>query len=220
MALIIAPFVTVDFTIPPEFDVVSHELHYKLQQGTSTGGMLHTGAIIWDGSKQLGRWIASGIGLCPPFDVTTPDVDSSDAVPSQTISHPLQGKRVLELGAGVTGIPSLVAISCGARLVTVTDLPSECELLRQNFLSNVCSVTTDKEGTESKAIEKCSCPFHAGIVSVEPFDWSNISKCCVDERHYDVVLAADIVYEQTWQDLANLSLALLRPGDGTTPAHL
>ncbi|VDO13002.1 unnamed protein product [Brugia timori] len=50
-----------------------------------------------------------------------------------------EGCTVLELGAGCTGIPGLVAAKCGAKLVIFTDHPESEEafkILKQNCVVN------------------------------------------------------------------------------------
>lgn len=42
--------------------------------------------------------------------------------------HLFEGQVILELGAGCTGIPGLVAAKCGAKLVIFTDHPESEEV--------------------------------------------------------------------------------------------
>ena len=126
-SLVIAPEISFRVMIPDEFNVPRHDVNIVCHQGVSTGGMLHTGSIIWDGSRFLASWLASGVDLGMP--------EAAAEVPSEGTlysAHPLHLKHVLELGSGVSGLPSLVAAACGAARVIATDLPEECALLQRN----------------------------------------------------------------------------------------
>ncbi len=101
------------------------------------------GAILWDGSAHLAQW------LC----------DNASVV---------QGKTVLELGAGV-GLVSIVAALLGASSCCATDMPHVLPLLSRNVASNGV----------------------AAQVCVTPFKWG-VDRAPV--TGVDVVLAADCVY--------------------------
>jgi methyltransferase-like protein 23 len=81
-------------------------------------------------------------------------------------------KQVLELGAGV-GLPGLVARSLGARVWQTDHLTAALEIARMNARAN------DVGGIRRFAA-----------------DWTRWT----DDRLYDVILAADILYERAMQE--------------------
>jgi nicotinamide N-methyltransferase len=92
----------------------------------------------------------------------------------------LENKHVLELGSG-TGLLGLVAARLGAASVTLTDLPSELDLLRANVALN------DDDAASSPT-------------RVEPLVWGDetgmlqlIDRACLPSG-FDVVLCCDLVY--------------------------
>lgn len=97
----------------------------------------------------------------------------------------MQGLRVLELGAGVSAFPSQVCANLGAQ-VTATDY-EQIDLLEQN-IQKLSSST------------KCSS-------CVQQLDWSSLAALEPLVGHFDVVLCADVLYEQTWKDLLRFLLA-------------
>lgn len=100
----------------------------------------------------------------------------------------MEGLRVLELGAGVSAFPSQICAHLGAD-VTATD-HEQIELLEQNMATLACS--------------GCCAP------RVQQLDWSSPAALeNVVAGHYDLVLFADVLYEQTWRDVLQLVVALL-----------
>ncbi|KAG9477159.1 hypothetical protein GDO78_002521 [Eleutherodactylus coqui] len=90
----------------------------------------------------------------------------------------LQGRSVIELGAG-TGLVGIVAALLGAE-VTVTDRDMAMEFLKSNVHDNV-----------PKDLEH--------RVSVKPLNWGTGLQ---HFSHFDVILGADIIYlEETFQEL-------------------
>ena len=74
---------------------------------------VHTGGHVWNGSRQLARWLYTRRRLLP-------------------------GLRVLELGCGLA-LPSVVAAKCGAAQVHATDsLPALTEHVEVNARANGC----------------------------------------------------------------------------------
>ena len=84
----------------------------------------------------------------------------------------LAGKRVLELGSG-TGLLGIACALSGASAVIVTDLPYVLPLIQKNITSAVMQQT----------------------VSVFEWDWSNPRPSFDSELPFDVVVAADVVYD-------------------------
>ena len=104
---------------------------YTLQLATE--GMLHTGMVVWDGSKHLARLLASGAfpwikpGVCGALLAAFAGLVCGTLLlhPADCVNvcggyvcawtgatdrgvapHPVAGTCVLEVGAGVTGLPS------------------------------------------------------------------------------------------------------------------
>ncbi|KHN75633.1 N-acetyl-D-glucosamine kinase [Toxocara canis] len=104
----------------------------------------------------------------------------------------LRGSTVVELGAGATGIPGIVACKCGAKLVVFTDHPSNTEalhLLKLNCAQNDLS--------ESSFL-------------VRGVDWESDS--AVDQlldhlQSLDFLLAADVFYDASKFELLVATVA-------------
>ena len=84
----------------------------------------------------------------------------------------LAGKRVLELGSG-TGLLGISCALSGASSVVVTDLPYVLPLIQKNIKSAVVQET----------------------VSAFEWDWSNPRPVFDSHLHFDVIVAADVVYD-------------------------
>jgi predicted nicotinamide N-methyase len=100
----------------------------------------------------------------------------------------MEGLRVLELGAGVSAFPSQICAHLGAE-VTATD-HEQIELLEQNMTKVVC------DGRSGPRVQQLDWASHVALESI------------VASR-YDIVLFADVLYEQTWRDVLQLVVALL-----------
>ena len=106
----------------------------------------------------------------------------------------IEGSDVLELGAGCCGIPGQVASLLGARNVTFTDIKDELTGLESNITANATLLK--------------------GLVSIEELDWSRVrqTRCLpasLRDAHFDLLLCADVVYSNTYKDLALCILLLL-----------
>jgi predicted nicotinamide N-methyase len=138
-------------------DLVLQE--YELALGGRSFRILHTGAIITHEEEQrfLGadRKLPYGIVIWP----------SALALAHELAERPLEGKRVLELGAG-TGLPGIVAAARGARVVQ-TD--------RQEVALHVAKVNAQKNGV----------PLEHRVA-----DWT----AWEDRETYDYVIASDVLY--------------------------
>jgi hypothetical protein len=218
MEIIVAPVVSHAFVVPSRFDVQHHEIDIKIRQGATPGGMLHTGALVWVGSRLMGEWLATGYGLIPEIAGVSDEMQS-------TQQHPLAGKSVLELGCGVSAIPSLVAHHCGAKTVVSADLPDECDLLKINVQSCTRSAPEPAEAVDaprvlcacdvSRTPSPLSCALCRREMFIRPFDWSKDDVKVVFEpvERYDCVLAAETLYEGTWEPQSRLIYTMLRPAD-------
>jgi predicted nicotinamide N-methyase len=96
-----------------------------------------------------------------------------------------RSKRVLELGAG-TGLPGIVAASCGANVVQSD---------RQELALHICKQNGDANGVEG--------------IEYRLGDWREWT----DETRYDWILGADILYADTLHEpLRRIFEANLAPG--------
>ena len=120
---------------------------------------VRSGGARWGGSVALARHLSASPGL-------------------------VAGKSVLELGAGSTGVPGLVASCCGARQVVLTDsLPKLVETLGRNVSLN--RVLVQRSGVKD--------------ISTECLDWTEISARGVGENAlpsgaFDVVLGSELIW--------------------------
>ena len=90
----------------------------------------------------------------------------------------LRGKRVLELGCG-TGLAGLVAAALGADVV-LTDIASVLPLLRKNAAANAVAIARGGFG---------------GSASVQELTWGSTPVASDYGACFDLVIAADVVYE-------------------------
>jgi predicted nicotinamide N-methyase len=87
----------------------------------------------------------------------------------------LDGRRVVELGCGL-GVPSLVAARAGATVLATDECPEALELVEQSARENGLSIATAR------------------------VDW-NTAEELVDRGPFDLVLAADVLYESVSVEL-------------------
>eukprot|EP00191_Tetraselmis_sp_GSL018_P008901 CAMPEP_0177608816 /NCGR_PEP_ID=MMETSP0419_2-20121207/18690_1 /TAXON_ID=582737 /ORGANISM="Tetraselmis sp., Strain GSL018" /LENGTH=335 /DNA_ID=CAMNT_0019103565 /DNA_START=24 /DNA_END=1031 /DNA_ORIENTATION=- len=136
------------------------------------------GGVVWDCGVALGQCITAGWPLR------------------------LQGRRVLELGAG-TGIAGIVAAICGAH-VTMTDLPSIVPSIKANIDRNKLLMLS------------------GGSASAEPLDWGGATPLPrargADASAWDVIIGADLVYSA--DAVAPLAELLWRLGKESSPVFL
>ena len=159
-------------------DLALEEYHLRIE--THAWRILHTGTILSHADEQrfLGKEqtpVPYGIVLWP----------SALALAHEVASRPLEGKRVLELGAG-TGLPGIVAASLGARVVQ-TD--------RHEVALFLCKMNAERNG----------------ITTVEHrvADWT----AWADEERYDCILGSDVLYAASLHpDIRRIFEANLAPG--------
>ena len=126
-----------------------------------------------------------------------------EASASPALHHPLVNKRVLELGAGC-GVPSLMAIKCGARVVC-TDLDdtnrirSLAEAMQRNW-QELCVPTPGRRLSSLQKQHQIMVQNNAPLARVCPFRWGKDSqpvlKCLNPqmEERFDVVCATDCLF--------------------------
>ncbi len=108
------------------------------------------------------------------------------ALARRLIVRDLNGIRAIELGAGI-GVAGLAAAAAGARVLITDRDPEALAVVR-----------------ESAALNKLA-------VDVQPLDWN---ACHLEER-FDLVLAADILYEERFVDpiAATINQLTAHPGE-------
>jgi predicted nicotinamide N-methyase len=134
---------------------------YNLRLGERAWRILHTGAIL--SRKDESQFLGGDQPRLPYGIVLWP---AAIALAHEIAERPMEGLRVLELGAG-TGLPGVVAATLGARVVQ-TD--------RQGLALYVCRMNAE----------------HNRVTSIEHrmADWMRWS----DRDRYDVILGSDILY--------------------------
>lgn len=152
---------------------------YGLSLGGRTWTILHTGAILsYEDEEQFLRGdqlrLPYGIALWP----------SAIALAHEIAARPLQGVRMLELGAG-TGLPGIVAAALGARVVQ-TD--------RNAAALVVCRMNADGNGV---------------VLEQRAGDWTAWS----ETDRYDFIVGADILYaDSVHPQLRHIFDSNLAPG--------
>lgn len=138
-------------------DIDLEEVHLRL--GGREWHILHSGAIVSTDDEQrfLGREqrLPYGIVLWP----------SAIALAHELATRSLEGRRVLELGAG-TGLPGIVAATLGANVVQ-TD--------KQDVALHVCKRNAERNGV---------------TIAHRAADWTTWE----DRQAYDLILASDVLY--------------------------
>eukprot|EP00759_Apiculatamorpha_spiralis_P053277 PhF_6_TR6151/c0_g1_i1/m.9142 len=100
----------------------------------------------------------------------------------------LRNKSVLEIGAGL-GLPSLVAASCGARLVVVSDYPDQALL----------------SALQGNVDRNKSCFNPSTTISVLGLQWGNMTQineaiALNNGKRFDVVILSDVVFNHVCHD--------------------
>ena len=186
-----------DFAAAPAGDDVVIRLQLGAAPGMPAAVTLRpgvgrgTGAKLWTGGILLAEWLARGAGgLCATADAR------------QCAPVKLQGMDVLELGAGCTALPAIVAARRGARSVVSTDLHAdlvramEANLARNGVLATPCSARA------------------RGVAEARVLDWLTVGRAAhTPDGQFDVILFADGIYTERGAFLlADAVKALLRPG--------
>eukprot|EP00959_Pyramimonas_sp_CCMP1952_P438455 9179299-Pyramimonas_sp.AAC.1 len=123
-------------------ELLLHDVKIMVQQKTQVDGELGTGSVVWDSGPALAEYVA----VTPPW-------------------NSLHGKRVLELSAGVGGLPGISAVLGG------TFAPPEPYQVAHAVHS----------------IE------HATTAFIE-LDWENIDDAALLAGKFDIILAADVIF--------------------------
>ena len=148
---------------------------------TSSGGH---GDDIWAASRHLSNLLADSI-KCSTL-IQTPQSDS----------HPLLGKKLLELGAG-GGIPSMTAYKRGATVVcTDQAIPDRIRCLAEAAERNY----RDAGKAES--------------IRVFPYSWGDNFLLDDGKQTFDVIVAADCVYYPRVHNVLLQSIHMLMADDG------
>ncbi|KAF2290243.1 hypothetical protein GH714_005156 [Hevea brasiliensis] len=139
-----------------------------LQSPSSLGAPGVTGSVMWDSGVVLGKFL-------------------EHAVDSKLLM--LQGKKVVELGAGC-GLVGCIAALLGAQ-VTLTDLPDRLRLLKKNIESNL------RDGDLR------------GSAVVRELVWGNEPDQDLVEPVPDYILGSDVIYsEEAVMDLLDTLMQL------------
>eukprot|EP00934_Nitzschia_sp_Nitz4_P005777 Nitzschia sp. Nitz4//scaffold335_size18684//16977//18104//NITZ4_008773-RA/size18684-processed-gene-0.2-mRNA-1//1//CDS//3329548285//5767//frame0 len=174
------------------------------------------GDILWASSRHLGNSFANP-ETCR--DLLAPLFENSSSGDSDL--HPLQGLKVLEMGAGC-GVPSLVAMKCGAHVVcTDLDNPNRirniAESMERNWREMQLTSTYNENARRARA-----CPFRWGSStlpvakslfpegsSAEEQEMKNLKHC------FNVICATDCLF-MPWlhHDLLDGIDELLSPDHG------
>jgi len=120
-------------------------------------------------SEHMGGHKEFGNALWPSGHMLAHALATEKILPPGTFA----GKSVLELGAGV-GLPSIVVAKLGASDVVMTDMVQLLELGTRNAEAN-------------DVIDK---------VEVLELDWDKPEASPVHGRHFDYVIAADVIYKE------------------------
>lgn len=157
-------------------DIDLEEAHLRF--GGRDLRILHSGAIVSSDDEQrfLGREqrLPYGIVLWP----------SALALAHELATRALEGRRVLELGAG-TGVPGIVAATLGAKVVQ-TD--------KQDVALHVCRRNAERNGV---------------TIEHRAADWTTWD----DRQTYDLIVASDVLYAtEMHTHLVNIFDTNLAPG--------
>lgn len=135
----------------------------ELAVGGRMWSILHTGAMISYADEQA--FLGSKAAEARPYGIVL--WPATLALAHDLATRSLQGKRLLELGAG-TGLPGLVARSLGAHVVQ-TD--------RQKLVLHVCKLNAERNNVETER---------------RLADWTEWT----DTTKYDLIVGSDILYAE------------------------
>jgi len=144
-------------------DLALEEYHLRLEG--RAWRILHTGAILSHADEE--RFLRGEERRLPYGIVLWP---AAIALAHEVASRPLEGKRVLELGAG-TGLPGIIAASLGARVVQ-TD--------RQEVVLHVCKKNAERNDVAAQIEHRIA-------------DWTDWT----DTERYDFILGSDVLYAES-----------------------
>jgi len=153
-------------TLPPE-GIVIHE-------GPPHSRKVLYGNIIWDGALSLSKLFAW-----------------NETMPQEELMAKIQGKKVLELGAG-TGVVGLTLGRLGAEVTLTDNEPELVELMMANVHANSL----------------------AGVVVAQHLDWEDAATY-MTEPPFDVIVAADVLYEGDGSHFAQALRAHMPDGSST-----
>lgn len=108
----------------------------------------------------------------------------------------VKGRRCAEIGAGI-GLPGLIAAKLGTASMVVTDRSELVPLLERNIQLNDLSDNCTAEALDWSVVESSTLFSAAGQGSATPLD---------------VILAADVIYYEEQDPLAQALQALMTPG--------
>jgi methyltransferase-like protein 23 len=138
---------------------------YRLRLEGREWAVLHTGAILTHDEEQ--RFLAEGAQRTPYGVALWP---AAIALAHEVASRPdgFEGRRVLELGAG-TGVPGIVAASCGAHVVQ----------------------------TDRHDVAMCMCMRNGSHNAIDTIDYRLADWTTWDcPDHYDWVIGSDVLYAE------------------------
>jgi methyltransferase-like protein 23 len=135
---------------------------YRLALGERSWRILHTSAVV--SYEDEYRFLHGDQPKMPYGVVLWP---AAIALAHDLASRSLEGKRVLELGAG-TGLPGIVAATLGARVVQ-TD--------RQEVALYISKLNAERNGV-------------ASAIELREADWT----AWTDRDAYDLIIGSDIIY--------------------------
>mmetsp|Transcript_53801 Transcript_53801/g.106727 ORF Transcript_53801/g.106727 Transcript_53801/m.106727 type:complete len:355 (+) Transcript_53801:179-1243(+) len=159
---------------------LTHDSPPLILQSFGPTQSIGSGQKCWEGSLALGRWLRAK-ATCQP-GANEPEIQ-------------LNGKVVLEIGAGCAGVPGLVAArDCGACHVLLTDVqPRLLQSLARN--AHLCGLrVTDN------AMDTAGGGFHSSDsscrVSVQRLDWAETSdsNSVALNNNVDVILGAELIW--------------------------
>lgn len=141
---------------------------------------------------------------------------------SARIEQYARGKRVIELGAGL-GLVGTALSKLGATHVTMTDLPQQLPLLRQNLAANFAREECDEESDEGRREEEEEDVgdggrgvYRGGAVVATALPWGaeRLPPPHAEQR-FDLIVATDVTYDaELVPPLAKTIFALLHANEG------